>query len=87
MKNGARDTSTNVRDRKHDTNLKFNLDVTSLIFLPRISYLVTLNALSSLTHLSTERPSGGMTSFLVRMSSRILLITTKQSKRLKRETK
>ena len=51
------------------------------------SYLVTLNVLSRRTHLNTERPRGGMTPLFVKISSRILLITTKQSKRLKSETK
>ena len=52
-----------------------------------VSYLVTLNVLSRRTHLNTDRPSGCIISFLVRTSSAILLITTKKSNRLKRETK
>ena len=49
----------------------------------RTSYLVTLKALSSLTDRRTERPMGGMTSHLVRTSSIILVVTTKQSNLLK----
>ena len=52
-----------------------------------VSYLVTLNVLRRRTHLNTDRPSGCIISFLVRTSSAILLITTKKSNRLKRETK
>ena len=52
-----------------------------------VSYLVTLNVLSRRTHLNTDSPSGCIISFLVRTSSAILLITTKKSNRLKRETK
>ena len=53
----------------------------------RISYLVTLNVLRSLTHLRTDRPRGGITSWKVRIISNKLLSTTKKSNRLKSETK
>ena len=50
-------------------------------------YLVTLKVRSSLTHLRTERPRGGMTSWKVRTISSKLLSTTKKSNRLNSETK
>ena len=51
------------------------------------SYLVTLNVLSSRTQRRTDSPRGGMIFSLVRISSRILLMTTKQSKRLNSDMK
>lgn len=51
------------------------------------THLVTLNIRNSRTHRSTDTPSGSIHSFLVRMISMIEPMTTKQSKRLKSETK
>lgn len=51
------------------------------------AYLVTLNVLSKRIHRKTDSPSGGIILFFVRISSAILLITTKKSKRLKSDTK
>lgn len=51
------------------------------------TYLVTLNTLSKRTQRSTETPSGGIISVLVKIISPMLPITTKQSKRLNNETK
>ena len=47
------------------------------------SYFVTLNPLSRRIHLNTDKPIGGMSSFLTRRYSRIELITTKKSNLLK----
>lgn len=51
------------------------------------TYLVTLNTLKSLTQRRTETPKGGITSVRVRTISLMEPTTTKQSKRLKSETK
>merc|ERR1719422_557951 len=48
-------------------------------------YFVTLNPLSRRIHLNTERPMGGMRSFLTRRYSKILLMTTKKSNLLNSE--
>lgn len=50
-------------------------------------YFVTLKTRSRRTQRRTDTPSGGITSVLVKTTSMILLITTKQSNRLNRETK
>ena len=52
-----------------------------------MNYLVALNILSSLAHLSTDTPSGFMSLVLVNIASMIEHITTKQSKRLNNDTK
>ena len=51
------------------------------------TYLVTLNTRRRRTQRNTETPSGGITFVLVKTTSTILLITTKQSNRLKSDTK
>ena len=48
-------------------------------------YFVTLNPLRRRIHLSTERPTGGMSSFLTRRYSPMELRTTKKSNLLKRD--
>lgn len=50
-------------------------------------YLVTLKTRSSLTQRNTEIPRGGMTLVRVNIISVMLPMTTKQSKRLNRDTK
>lgn len=50
-------------------------------------YLVTLKMRRRRTHRNTLTPSGGITCVLVRTISPILPITTKQSNRLKSDTK
>lgn len=52
-----------------------------------IIYLVTLKTRNNLTHRKTDTPSGGISSLLVNNISVILPTTTKQSKRLNRDTK
>lgn len=51
------------------------------------NYFVTLKTLNNLTQRNTDTPNGGITSALVNKVSVILPITTKQSKRLKSDTK
>lgn len=53
----------------------------------RAYYLVTLKTRRRRTQRKTDTPSGGMTSVLVSTTSIMLLMTTKQSNRLKRDTK
>jgi len=50
-------------------------------------YLVTLKTLSSRTQRNTDTPSGNINCVRVKIVSVILPMTTKQSKRLKSETK
>lgn len=51
------------------------------------THLVTLKTRRRRTHLRTETPSGGITSEFVRTISSMLLTTTNESNRLKRDTK
>jgi len=51
------------------------------------THLVTLKIRSKRTHRSTDTPRGSIHSFLVKIISVIDPITTKQSNRLKSETK
>lgn len=53
----------------------------------KLSYLVTLKTRSNRTQRNTDIPRGGITFVRVNIISVILPITTKQSKRLNRETK
>ena len=53
----------------------------------RSTYLVTLKTRRRRTQRKTDTPKGGMTSVLVRTTSTMLLMTTKQSKRLNSDTK
>lgn len=50
-------------------------------------YLVTLKTRNNLTQRNTDIPNGGITLVCVKTISVMLPITTKQSKRLKRDTK
>lgn len=52
-----------------------------------VYYLVTLKTRNNLTQRNTEIPSGGITLLRVSIVSVMLPITTKQSKRLNRDTK
>lgn len=57
--------------------MEFTRDFTK--FPIELQYLVTLKALSSLMHLRTDRPTGGMISWLTRMNSMIEEMTTTKS--------
>jgi len=71
--------------REFIDDMEFTRDFTRLPI--EAQYLVTLNVLSSRTQRRTDSPRGGMIFSLVRISSRILLMTTKQSKRLNSDMK
>lgn len=65
--------------------IEFNSDATK--FDNERQYLVTLNTRSKRTQRKTDIPNGGIKLFLVKTISNILPNTTKQSKRLNKDTK
>merc|ERR1719189_1841273 len=76
------------RMRRTSSALMEAMELTRLFTkLPILAqYLVTLKALRRRIHLRTERPTGGMISWLTRMNSEMELITTTKSNLLKSET-